>query len=81
MEHQAALKIQRAWWSYKDKITCMYCKRRLDRSEEDLCDTCLSGSMRYYECYCGDWLCAGGCGVLRCGCIDVCRCRDSWDRY
>jgi hypothetical protein len=26
------------------------------------------------KCYCGDWVCAGDCGVLRCGCIDMCRC-------
>lgn len=25
--------------------------------------------------YCCDWTCPGDCGVLRCGCIDVCRCR------
>jgi hypothetical protein len=23
--------------------------------------------------YCGDWLCPGDCGVLVCGCIDICR--------
>lgn len=23
--------------------------------------------------YCGDWMCVGDCGVLVCGCIDVCR--------
>jgi hypothetical protein len=26
------------------------------------------------KCYCGDWVCDGECGVLRCGCIDMCRC-------
>lgn len=24
-------------------------------------------------CNCGDWLCDGNCGVLKCGCIDMCR--------
>jgi hypothetical protein len=28
-----------------------------------------------HKCYCGDWVCDGECGVLRCGCIDTCRCR------
>lgn len=23
--------------------------------------------------FCGDWMCPGDCGVLWCGCIDVCR--------
>jgi len=26
-------------------------------------------------CYCHDIWCGGGCGVLPCGCIDMCRCR------
>lgn len=32
-----------------------------------------------YRCCCRDDYCPGGCGVLRCGCIDVCRCRP-WSR-
>jgi hypothetical protein len=30
--------------------------------------------IRTTKCYCGDWVCDGECGVLRCGCIDMCRC-------
>jgi hypothetical protein len=35
------------------------------------------------KCYCGDGLCGGDCGVLACGCIDVCRCRcyRSWNKH
>lgn len=29
-----------------------------------------------YVHYCDDIWCTGGCGVLSCGCIDVCRCMD-----
>ena len=29
--------------------------------------------------YCGDEECDGRCGVLVCGCIDVCRCRSRWE--
>lgn len=34
-------------------------------------------------CYCGNHKCIGDCGVLDCGCIDMCRgrCGISWDRY
>lgn len=32
--------------------------------------------------YCGDWLCPGDCGILACGCIDVCRRNcDGWSRW
>lgn len=35
---------------------------------------------RHYTHYCGDPDCYGDCGVLRCGCIDVCRGRcGNWD--
>ena len=27
-----------------------------------------------YRCHCGSHSCDGDCGLLRCGCIDVCRC-------
>lgn len=80
MELQSALKIQRAWRSYRDTWICIACPNRLKLREYEVCDDCWNES--YYSnsrhC-CGDWLCNGGCGVLRCGCIDVCRCRyDRW---
>ena len=33
--------------------------------------------------FCGDWICDGRCGVLWCGCIDVCRgrCGVNFERY
>lgn len=31
-----------------------------------------------WQCPCHYPNCDGGCGVLDCGCIDVCRCRNDW---
>lgn len=62
-----------------DPDMCRNCKEAVATIEMSdgtlLCQPC-SRVVRQH--YCGDWLCPGDCGVLRCGCIDVCRCYGSW---
>ena len=52
---------------------CKYCS---DCCEDCICDL-LKTDYRTEpigeEHYCGDWICPGDCGVLICGCIDICR--------
>lgn len=48
--------------------------------QENLCDICVQKMIRGLEFweslehYCGSTECDGSCGVLWCGCIDICRC-------
>lgn len=49
-----------------------------------VCETCGAEDRELYankkRHHCGDWMCPGDCGVLRCGCIDMCRCYRDRDR-
>ena len=81
----AARKIQQAWKSYKQDNAFYFTSCLCDGDR--MCQECMDYDLTanqcddydcrntdpQHKCYCGDWVCAGDCGVLPCGCIDMCR--------
>ena len=52
---------------------CKYCSDNHEDCIWDLLQTNYRTEDKGLAHYCGDWLCPGDCGVLDCGCIDICR--------
>jgi hypothetical protein len=52
---------------------CSY-KTEEEKDEDLCCDECWAKYHGYYMHACGSYVCDGRCGVMWCGCIDVCRC-------
>jgi len=86
-KHIAASKIQMVWRSYACR-PCSFCKkltiarhtckecREYMRSVEEANYLWRRGkgpTPKEILHYCNEYLCEGDCGVLDCGCIDVCR--------
>lgn len=45
-----------------------------DETGAHVCDECNAKREGAHPHACGSYLCIGDCGVMWCGCIDVCRC-------
>ncbi len=74
---------------------CPYCYEERCRCDDggDWCEkcecpfgTCICAELKYERenervHHCGDPICQWNCGVLRCGCIDICRNHDCEDDY
>lgn len=51
------------------------CKHCNDKRENCICDLLYTNYRVEISAdthYCGDWLCTGDCGMLTCGCVNVC---------
>ncbi len=75
MQAASAKRIQRIWKKMAVPVKCIKCKEPYYRWQLDphykCCETCYEDV--HYGCHCGDWMCDRTCGVLWCGCVDICR--------